>query len=392
MGKKVLVTEKIKSALRFALDDPDADPSKFSIFEANMVSTAPLSKGGFWNKARLSASTLIEMQEKLNAAGGAIPLQIMHDTRQLPVGKVFNGALMSDTHGETTLHSLFALSNTETKLVNDIENSIVDEVSVGVLTKHAFCSECNFDYFGKDATFENFFNLTCAEGHVIGEDGVHVRLTGLEYFSEMSLVGKGASKDAKILPRAKQSMGQETLDRLAASGAMPVDSRVLTASFKLTEDTQPKEGDNKMDKDLIDKVSTLSSDLAKKDISISEKDAKITALTAQLAEAEKKIATFDGAKTESEKEINARAEKAETKLTEATAKMLPHAKAALVASGAADATPPEDLVAMLTMIEEKGLKLHQAVGATHSDGGKKDVKQTDASDDRRKEAFRVNKK
>lgn len=392
MGKKVLVTEKIKSALRFALDDPEADPSKFSIFEANMVSTAPLSKGGFWNKARISASTLMEMKEKLNASGGAIPLQIMHDTDQLPIGKVFNGALMSDSSGETTLHSLFALSNAEEKIVHDIENSIVDEVSVGLLTKHAFCSECEFDYFGKDASFENFFSLTCDKGHIIGEDGVHVRLTGLEHFSEMSLVGKGASKNAKILPRAKQSMGQETLDRLAATGAMPVDARVLTASFKLTEDTQTKEGDNKMDKDLIDKVSTLSSDLARKDISITEKDAKITSLTAQLAEAETKIATLDGAKGQSETEITARAEKAEAKLTEATAKLLPHVKAALVASGAADATPPEDLVAMLTTIEEKGLKLHQAIGAAQSDGGKKDVKQTDASDDRRKEAFRVNKK
>lgn len=393
MGKKVSVTSKIIDMLRLVLGDPEADPNKFSIFETRMLSTEPLSKGGFWNKARVTASTLKEMQTKLQAEGGAVPLQIMHNTGVLPVGKVFHGEVMPMDNGETELRGLMLVANDEQKIISDIENSIVDEVSVGILTTHAFCSECEFDYFGKDASLENFFSLTCDNGHVIGQEGVHVRLSGLEQFSELSLVGKGAAKNAKILPRSKQTLSKETQDRLAAvGGPLPADARFLNASFKMSELLQPKKGDEQMDKELIEKLSTLSSDLATAKLSLTASEARVADLVAQLAAATKKVADLEAAQGQTAADLTLKADKAEQNLAAAAEKLLPHAKAALVASGTAEADLPKDVMAMLTMIEAKGLKLHQVFGAEpNATAVKVDLKTELSVEDRRKEAFKTNK-
>src|SRR5690606_17876502 len=106
----------------------------------------------------------------------------------------------------------------EKEVLAKVDSAVVDEVSVGLLTQHAFCSECDFDYFGPEATFTNIVMATCDQGHEIGVDGVHAKLVGLVDWAELSLVGSGAARNAKVLPKAKHSFKKETLDKLAADG------------------------------------------------------------------------------------------------------------------------------------------------------------------------------
>ena len=147
------------------------DISTFAVFEARMLSTEPVSQKGFHDGARVSRSTLVEMEEFVNTSGTNIPLQTMHDTRVLPVGRVFSAKIRDLPTGETELIGRFyiaASDNFKKSLIADIESSTIDEVSVGLLAKHAFCSECGFDYFGEDADFINILTMTCDKDHTIG--------------------------------------------------------------------------------------------------------------------------------------------------------------------------------------------------------------------------------
>lgn len=392
MGKSIEKTPAIEASIRRAINDPNADISNFSVFEANAVTTLPLRKAGFYKDGRISRGVLGEMADLVNQKGQAIPMHIMHmASNDLPLGRVFEAALVDDpTTGETSLRSLFYIPNTDpekAKLITDIENSIIDEVSVSILTKHATCSECGWDYYGEDASFINFFALTCDNGHEIGKDGVHVRLNGLDKWFELSLVNRGGAQDAKILSRARQSLGQDGLEKMAASGEKPLDVRLLTLTEKMTPSKEEV-----MDlKELVEKVTTLSSDLGQANLKLEGMTKDLAAKDTQLAEKDKKIeemtaALGDTAKVQTELE----AAKAETaKLVES---LTTHVTAALTASGEEAKDLPKDPMGLLKLAEDKGLKLHQLMGA--GTGGKSNGKKVDDNSEvdntaARRNAFKV---
>lgn len=407
MSKRVELTPQIAAQIRASIGDADADVSKFVVFESRSLTTEPIGhKGGFYQGARMTASVLSEMVAKINAPGGSIPLQIMHDTGVLPVGRVFRGQMQNMPNGETELRTLFYLPADKTQLIADIENSIIDEVSVGLLTKRAMCSDCEFDYFGADATWDNFRQLTCDNGHTIGVDGVHVRLSGLDDWAELSLVNRGAAKGAKIFSRAKQTMSKETTERLAASAA-PVEQRLFVGNYKLAEssgsETNPN-GDLLMEKELLAQLSAKSGEAATATLQLGQANEKITGLTAKVTELEASIAAKDTKIAELEKgapqvaELQAKLTTSEAKVTEvetqlsaAAEALLPHAKAALVASGVTEADLPKDVPALLSLITEKGLKLHQVFGSdpktvTVTDGNLEAAK---TAEEDRLEAFKT---
>jgi len=383
MSKRVKITPQLQATIRNALGDPEANTDNFAVFETRMLTTEPLTKGGLWNGARVSASTLHQMEVALNQEAGAIPLHIMHNDRVLPVGKVFAAKTQRMGNGELEVRGQFYLPLDEKELISKIDNSVVDEVSVGILTKHAFCSECNFDYFGPDADIMNFFELTCNKGHKLGQNGVHTKLTELIDFSELSLVATGAAKNPKILPRAKQSMSKENLERLAASGN--AGAILLTASYKMEDEKQTTKGDPDMDMTpLVAELSSKTSELTTKTIELSAVTAKVTTLTSEVealktavAEKDAKIKSLEEGKDTSVTELEAKVSDLETKLTAAYDKIIPHAKAALVASGVAEADLPKDLATTVDLIVEKGLKLHQVIGSTAVSDGSKTDEQTE---------------
>lgn len=398
MSKQIQITPEIEAQIRASIGDDTADVSKLAVFEARTLSTKPIKKaGGLFNGARVSVSTLKQMAELVNSPGGAIPIQIMHNTDVLPVGRVFQAKTFDMPTGDVELRTLFYIPKDKVELVNDIQNSVIDEVSVGLMTEHILCSECGFDFVGPESDFMNRFTATCSEGHVVGENGVHTNLVGVASWSEVSLVNRGAAKDAKILSRAQQNMNTDTAKKLAASGA-PLESRFFVASYKMDENVNPKETKT-MDKEVLALLQASATEMATVKIELSTATTALTAvkaekdaLAAKLASAEQELESLKAAAPE-QAALLAAAQETQTKLTAAVDKLLPHVKAALVASGEVETDlEGKDLTAMLELVETKGYKLHQIIGSKPvSDGTKADVKVNAEFTEYQKEAFRTTK-
>lgn len=402
MSKRIEITPEIEAQMRASVGDEHLDTSKLVVFEARTLSTKPIKrKAGMFAGARTSVSTLNEMADLINAPGGAIHMQIMHDTNVLPVGRVFKGSVYDMGTGDYELRSMFYIPADKTQLVADIENSVIDEVSVGLMTKHLYCSECNFDFLGEEASILNRLMLTCENDHVIGENGVHVKLVGVASWSELSLVNQGAATDAKILSRAKQNMSQNTMERLAASNT-PLEARLFVASFKMDEKNDvktPKENPKMDETKLMAMLEASAEKVAQGNVKLAAAVEENTTLKATNADLEAKLAAAlaenetlkaDPAKAELAAKL-AEAEETKTKLSDATAKLLPHVKATLVASGVVETDLDKlDFAAMLALVEEKGYKLHQLIGTLpKTNAGKSDVEETNAKFSKyRSEAFK----
>lgn len=399
--KRLEMTKEIQSQIRRGVDHAEFDTSQLVVFEAKMLSTEAITKPGFWNKARVTASTLNQMVSLVNSQGGAIPLHIMHDSTVLPVGKVFAASSYTLENGETAINGMFYLTADRENFINDIENAVIDEVSVGLKTKHGFCSECGFDYFSADASILNFFSLTCDEGHVIGENGVHVRLSEVDHFHELSLVGRGAAHKAKILPKEKHSQGSN-LGTLAANGA-PLEAFILRASYQMEATGQPStnhKGDLEMDvKEMLAKLEASASTLGETKLQLTQANDKIEGLKAEIVKVTAELTAskteLDSVKAASTDAVKLKADSEETKklLADATSKLLPHVEAALVATGMSKDSLKDltlTFTQMVELVEEKGLKLHQAVSASASSSGEvTDVKKDSVNSTDYRKSFKV---
>lgn len=281
MGKKLDVTPKIAAALSKATDGA-VDPSSVAIFETISLNTLPINKKGLFNKAVVTEHTLNQMAAYVNE-GNNVPLHTMHQQgSELPVGKTFSAEMFKDANGTPQLRTLFYLPNSQTDLINGLEADTINEVSVGLQTTHINCSSCGWDYRGADATWMNLYDGTCANDHVIGQDGVHVILNGLDRFLEQSLVSLGAANGAKIQSRTKALMGAESYAKLAASGITP-EITVLNAVHS-TKEKAPNMEMSALIASLTDaKASTqvLTTQLAASTASLTEAN---TALAASQAE------------------------------------------------------------------------------------------------------------
>ena len=209
--KQVQKTEQILNQLRASFG-PDADVTSLAVYETRALNSLPLRKsGGIFKGARNSLRLLQQMADWVN--GESVPLHLSHDTSGLPYGRAFHGALV-----DNELRLLFAIdAGSHADVVSKLESGVLDQVSVGFNMKSLGCSKCGFNFIGASA--ENFYNLTCDDGHTIGQDGVHVWVDDLEYFFELSLVGMGAAEGATIVGRsdARLANNPSAQQRLAAS-------------------------------------------------------------------------------------------------------------------------------------------------------------------------------
>jgi hypothetical protein len=210
--KRIEKTERVMSLLR-ASYGPDANLSPLVVFEAKALNTRPIRKtSGLFKGARTSPSTLFEAASALNRE--SVPIQIQHDTGELPSGRAFYGEVVADE-----LRVLFAIDESVSpNLVANLDSGTIDQVSVGLLPKTIKCSQCDFNYTGPNAMM-NLWNLECNEGHKIGEEGTFVWLDGLESFFELSLVGMGAAEGARIVGPSEAVLQQNPVfqQRLAAN-------------------------------------------------------------------------------------------------------------------------------------------------------------------------------
>lgn len=358
------------------------------VYEAIALNTRPIRKRHpLYFGAVHRRDVLLEMAARVERE--SVPLQVMHDGEQLPIGRAFHG-MVFDTGSESELRVLFAVDKTHQDVIAKIDSGTVDQVSVSVIGKQLKCSACGFDYFGEQATFENIFTGTCDQGHVLGEDGVHAVIEGLDQWFELSLVGQGGAENARIVKRDQSRLGAD-LQRLAAK-IKDVDLLILTAS---ADTNTGKESMDENLKALVAQITEAKVELvtltAKADgltASVAEKDTKIAELTAKVAELEEKLTALGDPATAL---TAAQTELATTKesLTAADTALRDVLTKVLTASGKVDETLPENLADVITEITANAEKMAAAlIVANKADGAeeKKPNLNLDAS------AFRVRRK
>lgn len=370
MSRRLRIEGEIKDKLVAALGGEQVDISKYAVFSTVALSQAPLRKrAGLYEKARFTRTTLSEMADYI-AAGNTVPMHTLHmQGAELPIGQVFMAWVEDDDDG-ASLYANFYVDPSEEQIISKLDNGTIGEVSVGVLPKKILCSECGFDYLSDEADFDNIWERTCNEGHTIGKDGVHASIAGLDMWMELSLVSVGASPDAKIQKRVAAQLGQDRLERLAASG-LPPQALIVRASMKsepAKPTTKAKEGKSMPDVDLSQFIGELAevkvelklsqTKVGELETALKTKDDRIAELEAQAAEAPK-------SETDSENlaEIEAEMKAASEELDAAKKFLQEQAKAALVAAGTETDVEKMTAAELIASIEEAKVKLHQMIPA-----------------------------
>lgn len=363
MSKDITLTQELAEKFHQKFGE-DVDVNNFYIIKVRAISTEPVHQNTIFDGAVLTASSIDEMKDIVNYTDENIGVLTMHDSSELNVGRVFHSEVV-DEGGVTALYAYLAILKTDdTKdLIAKIDNNVLDEVSVSFTPKHAVCSKCDFDYMGQDADIMNWLTQTCPEGHTIGEDGCHLNLSGIEHFSEISIVNRGAATNAKILQEKRSThYSEEELRKLAAS-ANKADLYVATFRNKL----EKKMTVEKTKEVLLDeKIAELEAENAKlkQTLDLAEKvkalEAELEAANAKIAELTEELTKVEEAKetaiAEKSAEIEGlQSEKAEqeTKLSGAMDFIKAEVHKVLVASGEANLSIPEDLDGIANLLAER---------------------------------------
>lgn len=346
--KQVEITDEILAQIE-RVTKTSLDPNNLVVFEAAALSTNAIHKpGSIYHGARPSRQLLVEAASALNEGTESVPLHTLHmQGEQLPVGRVFRAQVVDEVDGSSTLRAMFYLPRSESELIEKINLSVLDEVSVGIKSKEAVCSKCGFDYFGPEADFTHLFAQTCENGHTIGEDGVHIKLVGLDKWMELSLVSRGASDKPKILSRPKQILSKDEYDRMAASGK-PLEALVLFTSTKM---------ENPL--------------MAEENAQAEEEAAAIEAAAAEAAAAEAEAeaaaaeAEAEGGEENEEMTFDAKAaiEALQAQVTDLLAKFAEEPAASTEANENLEASEEEDLQAKLAAAEARIAELEAQTAA-----------------------------
>lgn len=357
--KSIAITPKVIERLKANLGGETPDLNDLVVFEAMVLSSRPLSqRGSLFNKATNSRSTLVEMAEILNK-GGHVPLHTLHKSgSELPIGRFFHAGVSDMADGHTELSAMFYINKKDhPELVSSIESGVIEAVSVGLVHRSLLCSECGWDYKGEDASFFNFWDQTCANDHVIGENGVHLNCVGAENWFETSLVSRGADKTASIVNRAKARLSEEERGRLAASG-VPFEAFALVA-------TQKQKDTNDMSiAELTTRLETLAGEKAVLTAQMAEANTALTAANARIAELEAAVAAtpadnadeLTAAQTQVT-ELTASLDAANTEKDAALTFLKEQAVKALIASGQSDPKAPDTVAECIAAIGESKMNL-----------------------------------
>lgn len=361
MTKEIEMTDELLMKFKNKFGE-DADTSNFYMFECRALSTEPVHQGTIYDGATVDSGILAAMADKINNSDENIGIHIMHNDFDLNIGRLFSARLGVSENGHNELFATCALlRNEENKsIIEKIENNILDEVSVQFLAEHAYCSECHWDYMGEDASFENWWDKTCANGHTVGFDGCHLELEGLANFSEISVVNRGAAKNPKILSQKKRTLFNEgELMSLAASGKAP-EFLVATFNNKL-ENVMTKENVTLSAEEIAEMQAQLA-DLKQK-LDLGE---KVKELETSLSEKEKDLEDKEKALEDKEAEVNtlneaheAKVEELNSELSEVKAQkqallefLQEQVKKVALAAGKKDVEVPSDLGEISAMLNE----------------------------------------
>lgn len=331
----------------------EIDPSKFYCMKARAFSTEPISYSSVYDGAVATPATLYEMANVINATDENVGVLELHDSDKLSLGRCFSAEVVNEGL-HSSLHVCMAILKTaeSENVIEKIENGVLDEVSVSIVPRSVKCSKCDFDYMGDEATFENWFNCTCPNGHEIGKDGTHVITDGITNFSEVSIVNRGAATNPKILENEKAGyFEEEFLHKLAAREKTPKEL-ALTCSFKM-EDIMTEEIKLQLEEaqaellKLRAQVDVEAKLVATKE-ELSAKEAVVAELEAKLAEKETEILSLKEEVAKSQEALSLSEEKSK----ETMEFLKSEVKKVLTASGSNEEVP-EDLNGISSLLGEK---------------------------------------
>lgn len=364
--KQVQKTAEIIERLKAAFG-AEVDPNGYAVFEAIALNQNPIrQKHPLFEGAIAQTSMLRDIVASIK--GESAPLQLMHNRGDLPAGRVFDAQLLAN--GE--VRTLFAMTNTpeNAKTIADLDAGIIDQVSVNVLAKQLLCSHagCGFDYLGPDADYMNILNGECGEGHQLRQDGTHIEMHGLDFLSEISLVGSGGATGARIVGRDNQAFASEPFQRLAASGLAPA---MLVAS--LTAEPSAGKTTPMPDVDINALIASSATDKA----AITTLTATNESLTADVTRLTAELATANTARETAEAAAVAAVETAApsaavlTFIKDACTK-------ALIAKGDQTPTVPEKIEDQIAAITETGVMLSMIPAGGRSKTTTEDIEQAPA--------------
>lgn len=208
--KQISKTAEVLAKLRAAYGT-DANVDDLAVYEVILANTQPLRKtGGLFKGARLASTLITEIVAAVNLE--SVPVQFQHDTSTAPYGRLFAAA----SSGDEARGLLAVDSKAHPEVVQKLDSGTIDQVSVGMVNKQLLCSQCGFDY-ANEKSYPNRWDMTCDKEHKIGENGTHVQVVGLDSLFEVSFVGQGAVRGARVVGPSESAFQDN--QRLAASSA-----------------------------------------------------------------------------------------------------------------------------------------------------------------------------
>lgn len=349
------MTASLKALLESRMGKDQED--KVSLYELLVNSTKPIPRtSGMYQNAQMKLSYLQEMASVSKVR--RIPIIQNHNQySRLPDGVVLMSetVLMSDgvNHG---LHAIIAVPKNEDaeSLDNRLSLGIVNQVSSGSKPSDLYCSECNFHYT-KDEDSIEYLNLRqydsmpmCPNDHKVGVNGVHLKLDGLAYWDEISLVVQGAVTEARVLSENEWVLNAKTqLQQLAASS--------ITDKLRLV--THEEQKDSKTTVDPVQNLKPEGQEMTGINLTTTQyeelvlakaKANEVDSIKLQLQTAQTALATAEAEKTaavSAKAELEAAKLAAETQVTELTAQVtaLQTQLAALKAPEGGAGTPAGDV-------------------------------------------------
>jgi len=359
MSKRVQLTENIKDYMRTKCGT-DVDFNQFAVYQARGISTEPISQNSLYDGGVLAREALVDMANIINEPLSTVSIQSMHDNRTLPQGKVFHAEVVDENNATSALYTLFGVSTEHPDLVNKTDNGVIDEVSYGFTPTKVLCSECGKDFMDPDVDIFDLWEGHCPEcGAYMGKDGAHVNIPGVKSVSELSLVGRGAAKHAKILDSFYQMAMSEDSTVTLTKESLKKDILKLDLCSNITNEEVIDMTEEEIKAAILSATGPLSEEMGKMQATLASLGEEKNALEAAKDTAEQAVAALkeENASLSKEKaDLESALEEAKNKAGEVQSKFDAEIQKVLVAAGLSDSVPT-DLEAKLELLNKARLTL-----------------------------------
>lgn len=309
---------RIKKRLQSVVGEK-TDLAQFAVFELLANDTTAITKaGGRLKNAQMTQAYLQQMAAQIQN-NLYVPLIELHDTHgKLPVGRVIDAAVYDNLTqpNEKDLHLIVYLEESHSH-TNKISTGIINEVSTGTTPSAVTCSACGYNFYANDESKQRLwkgedYTPLCPDGHQWGRSNVHLKLSEMADWREISVVTRGAAPNARVLSEAKVRLALESdqinlsvskdSDTLQLSTVEGADLTGISPPKSVTNKPKPNNGGNIMTDITLaaEKYDELVAAKALRDQAVADLAAEKTAKTA--AEAEKVKAEADLAAAKAEKD------------------------------------------------------------------------------------------